>query len=56
MGIYVLSAEEIEEAFEEFLSSQEGEIHKDVLIEAWNKLSKREGWNEEIKEVSKDEE
>jgi len=50
MGIYILSAEEIEEEFKNFLQSQEGEIHKDVLIEVWNKLSKEYGWNEEIKE------
>ncbi len=49
MGIYILSAEEIEEAFEEFLDSQEGEIHADVIVEAWNKLSKRYNWSEEIK-------
>ncbi len=49
MGIYVLSAEEIEEEFEDFLQSQEGEIHADIIVEVWNKLSKKYKWNEEIK-------
>ena len=49
MGIYVLSGEEIEEEFEEFLQSREGEIHADIIVEIWNKLSKKYKWNEKIK-------
>lgn len=48
MGVYILSAEDIEEEFEDFLQSQEGEIHADVIVKVWNKLSKREKWGEEI--------
>lgn len=48
MGIYILSAEEIEEEFENFLQSQDGEIHADVIVEVWNKLSKKYDWGDEI--------
>ncbi len=52
MGVYIIDEEEFEEPFEDFLQSQEGEVHKDTLIKCWNKLSKKFGWNEEIREVN----
>jgi len=54
MGTYILSADEIEEAFEDFLQSQEGEIHAEVIVKLWNKFSKKYDWNEKIKLVKEE--
>jgi len=51
MGTYNLSADEIEESFEEWLSSQEGEIQAWVLAEAWNRLAKKHKWEDKLKAI-----
>lgn len=51
MGTYNLSADEIEESFEEWLSSQEGEIQAWVLAEAWNRLAKKHQWEDKLKAI-----
>ena len=49
MGQYNLSPEEIEASFEEWLSSQEGDIQAWVLAEVWNRLAKKHGWSDTLK-------
>lgn len=49
MGTYNLSPDEIEESFEQWLQSQEGEVQAWVLAEVWNRLAKKHGWSGKLK-------
>jgi len=44
MGQYSCSTNDILDAFESFLTSQEGEISAEAIAGAWNKLAKEHGW------------
>jgi len=44
MGQYSCSTKDILDAFEKFLTSQEGEISAETIAGAWNELAKRYGW------------
>ena len=51
MCIYNLSAEQIEKKFEDFLRSQEGDVSAEIIVEAWNNLSKKHGWGDRLKAI-----
>ena len=48
MGTYNLSADEIEEPFEEFLRGLQGDFSAKIIAEAFNKIAKREKWDKYI--------
>jgi len=48
MGIYIISGEELEENFNDFLSEQEGDVPADAVAEAWNIIAKREKWHDRL--------
>ena len=54
MGTYGLRAEEIIDAFEEFLGAQEGDISANELAKAWNKLARKYKWNDKLIAVEKE--
>jgi len=53
MGIYVCGVEDVEDKFEDFLQSCEGDVHADVIAECWNKLAKKYDWHDRLKAIEK---
>ena len=48
MGIYIISGEELEEGFENYLGEQEGDVPADAVAEAWNNIAKKEKWHDRL--------
>ncbi|KKN08024.1 hypothetical protein LCGC14_1060900 [marine sediment metagenome] len=53
MGVYILSAEEIQDKFEKFLMKQNGEVRADAIAKAWNKLARKWHWEDKLKAITK---
>jgi len=65
MGTYGISTEEFMEghirpsvkdesySFEDFLRDFEGDVNAFCVAEAWNKLAKKYGWNENLQVINK---
>jgi len=66
MGTYNISVEEFMEGhyhvtkdeddyygFEDFLRNFQGDVCAEVVAEAWNKLAKKYGWNENLMVINK---
>jgi len=49
MGTYGITEEDIDEEFEDFLQSQEGDVCAEVIANVWNKLSKKHKWGDYLK-------
>lgn len=45
---YVLSCNEIIDSFEKWLQEQEGTVRAEELAEAWNKLAKKNKWDDRL--------
>jgi len=48
MGTYNISPDEFEEAFEELLSTQQGDVAAWVVAECWERLAKKNMWNDRL--------
>ena len=49
MGTYNLSVEEFKPLLEEFLGCVEGQVHSEVMAEAWNQLADKNMWLDRLK-------
>ena len=49
MGTYNIEVDELEEKLEEFLREFEGDVTGEAMIEAWNRLSKTYGWEDNLR-------
>jgi len=53
MGTYNISAKELMDDFEDFLHEQEGDISALTISECWNKLAKKNKWEDNLIAINK---
>ena len=49
MGEFIISVDDFEQDLREFLENQEGTILGSTMVAAWNRISRKEGWHNEIR-------
>lgn len=52
MGTYNILVDELEKTLEKFLTEQEGQVEAYVLMHAWNRVARKNGWKDRILTVT----
>ena len=49
MGEWIISVDDFEKDLRKFLEAQEGSVLGVTMVSAWNRISRQEKWNDEIR-------